>query len=92
MDGVVVITGVNLPPVVTNDSYHITERETASDPSLNVAAPGLLSNDSDPQFLPLTANLYGTGPRMAEVTVNVDGSFSYTPIPDSWAPTVSATR
>src|SRR5439155_24243478 len=38
----IIITGVNDAPVAVNDSY-----TTAEDTTLNVAAPGVLINDSD---------------------------------------------
>jgi hypothetical protein len=78
VDGVITITGTNLPPVVTNDSYGVTERSFASDPALTVAAPGLLTNDSDPQGLPLTTSLLSSTAH-GSVSLNSDGSFSYMP-------------
>ena len=56
-DGIVTITGVNLPPVAANYAYSITSQAVAGDPGLTVAAPGVLANDSDPQSYPLTAAL-----------------------------------
>ena len=78
LDGIVTITGINLPPVASNDSYSITERAYASDPSLVVGAgSGVLANDTDPQGIPLTASLV-SGPAPGSLTVNSDGSFIYT--------------
>jgi hypothetical protein len=78
VDGVITITGTNLPPVAQNDTYSITERAFSSDPALSVAAPGVLANDSDPQGFTMTASLL-TGTSHGSVTVNSDGSFTYTP-------------
>lgn len=65
----------NLPPAAAADGY-----ETDEDTLLEVAVPGVLGNDSDPDLDPLTAALesdvsHGT------LTLNPDGSFSY--LPDS---------
>jgi VCBS repeat-containing protein len=46
--------------------------------TLTVPAPGLLANDSDPDGDPLAATLQ-TGSTNGLVTVNADGSFTYTP-------------
>ncbi len=59
-----------------NDTY-----STAEETALNVTAPGVLSNDSDPDGDPLTAVLV-SGPANGSLTLNPDGSFSYTPNPD----------
>jgi N-acetylneuraminic acid mutarotase len=63
----------NSAPIAADDSYTVGQDQT-----LIVAAPGLLANDSDPDGDPLTAALL-TGPAHGSVTVNADGSFSYTP-------------
>ena len=64
---------VNQPPVAVNDSY-----STTKDKALNVATPGLLANDSDPDgdILNVIAN---SSPANGTVTVAADGSFTYTP-------------
>jgi VCBS repeat-containing protein len=64
---------INLPPVAAIDSY-----STGVNTPLNQAAPGVLSNDSDPEGAPLTAQLV-SGPAHGSLMLNVDGSFSYTP-------------
>src|SRR5207237_1272617 len=56
-DGTISITDANMPPAAVNDAYSITEREVAADPALNIAAPGVLANDSSPQSDPLTSSL-----------------------------------
>ena len=48
---------------------------------LTVPAPGVLGNDSDPDGDPLTAVLV-TGPSHGSLTLNANGSFSYTPAAD----------
>ncbi|MBX3407743.1 MAG: tandem-95 repeat protein [Phycisphaeraceae bacterium] len=68
------VLAVNDPPSAENDEYTINE-----DTTLNVGAPGVLSNDTDPNGDDLTAVLE-TGPAHAQAfTFNADGSFTYTP-------------
>jgi VCBS repeat-containing protein len=64
---------VNAPRVAVDDSY-----TTDEDVTLTVPAPGVLGNDSDPDGDALTAVL-GTGPTNGTLTLNGDGSFTYTP-------------
>ena len=59
--------------MATNDTYTTPENTT-----LTVTAPGLLANDSDPSGKPLTAALVA-GPANGTLTLNPNGSFSYTP-------------
>ncbi|MEK7872237.1 MAG: Ig-like domain-containing protein, partial [Chloroflexota bacterium] len=66
-------TKVNNPPVANNDSY-----STPEDTFLNVAAPGVLTNDTDPDSDPLTAVLVA-GPINGTLALNANGSFLYTP-------------
>jgi VCBS repeat-containing protein len=63
----------NVPPAAADDAY-----TTDEDVTLNVAAPGVLGNDSDADGDPLTAALQ-SGPANGTLTLNGDGSFSYTP-------------
>jgi VCBS repeat-containing protein len=63
----------NQPPVANDDGY-----TTDEDVVLNIAAPGVLGNDSDPESDPLTAVLE-TGPANGTLTLDADGSFDYTP-------------
>src|SRR5205823_4787533 len=69
----ITVTAVNDPPVAANDSYAATE-----DTVLTIAAPGVLANDSDVDGDPLTA-LIVVGPGHGAVTLNANGSFTYTP-------------
>jgi hypothetical protein len=65
----------NNPPVAPDDAY-----STDQDTPLNVAAPGVLANDSDADGDPLTAVLI-TDVSNGALTLNSDGSFSYDPDP-----------
>jgi VCBS repeat-containing protein len=69
-------TVTNQAPAAAGDAF-----STAEDTVLTVAAPGVLGNDADPDGDPLTAALV-TGPSHGTLTLNVDGSFSYTPAAD----------
>lgn len=60
-------------PVANGDSYEVDE-----DQSLNVAAPGVLDNDTDADGDALTAVL-DAGPSSGDLTLNADGSFTYIP-------------
>jgi VCBS repeat-containing protein len=64
---------VNDAPVAANDSY-----STDQDTELVVEAPGVLGNDTDVEGDDLTAVLE-SGPSNGSLTLNADGSFSYTP-------------
>ena len=84
----ITIIAVNDAPVATNDSYSTNE-----DTPLTVAAPGLLANDTDVDSAVLTASKV-TNPTHGTVTVNSNGSFTYTPAanyngPDSFTYRVS---
>ncbi len=66
--------GGNTPPTANDDSYSATTDET-----LNVSAPGVLENDTDDgQIQALTATNLDTALTSGSVTLNEDGSFSYT--------------
>jgi VCBS repeat-containing protein len=67
------ITAVNDAPVAAADSY-----DANHDATLSVAAKGVLANDSDVDGNTLTAALL-EGPAHGSLTLNADGSFSYTP-------------
>ncbi len=67
----IVVNGI---PVAGADTYN----NAVEDTPYNVAAPGLLVNDSDPENSPLTATKV-TNPTHGSVTVNANGSFQYLP-------------
>ncbi len=61
------------PATAADDDY-----STDEDTPLTVDAPGVLDNDTDAHGNTLTATAV-SGPANGEVTVNGDGSFTYTP-------------
>ncbi len=63
----------NNPPTANNDSANTNE-----DTPLNVGAPGVLGNDTDPEGDPLSAILVSS-PSNGSLTLNSNGSFTYTP-------------
>jgi VCBS repeat-containing protein len=69
----ITVNSVNDAPVADADSYG-----TSEDTLLEVAAPGVLSNDSDVDGGSLTAVLV-TGPSHGTLNLNSNGSFTYTP-------------
>jgi ELWxxDGT repeat protein/VCBS repeat-containing protein len=72
----ITITTVNDPPAAVND---LTGFSTSRGQALNVPASGVLANDTDPENDPLTAiagSFTGTG---GTLSLNADGSFTYTP-------------
>jgi VCBS repeat-containing protein len=64
---------VNDPPTAIADSYDVQEGTM-----LDVVAPGILSNDTDPEDDPLTAIKVDDVSNGA-LTFSADGSFTYTP-------------
>jgi VCBS repeat-containing protein len=69
----ITVTAVNDAPTVAADTY-----TTDEDTILTVAAPGVLANDTDPDGDTLTAAL-ASQPSHGTLTLNLDGSFTYTP-------------
>ena len=70
----ITVTPRNLPPVSAADAVLGGRgREPVGRP-----APGVLGNDTDPEGLPLTARLV-SGPAHGTLTLNPNGSFTYTP-------------
>ncbi len=73
-------------PVAVNDAY-----DTPINVVLNVAAPGVLTNDTAPIGVSLTAELVtDIPPAQGALTFNADGSLSYTPLV-GWTGTTSFT-
>ncbi len=69
------VLAVNDAPVALDDYYQINVNG-----SLNVMAPGVLSNDSDPDLDSLTViTTPETEPAHGQLTLAADGSFSYQP-------------
>ena len=68
----IAVAAVNDAPVATDDSYGTNEDGHAG------IAPGVLTNDTDVDGDALTAGL-ASGPAHGTLTLNGDGSFSYTP-------------
>src|SRR5207247_1012362 len=67
------VRAVNDAPLANADSY-----ATDEDTPLTVAAPGVLANDTDVEGSTLSAVLV-SGPSHGTLTLNSDGSFTYTP-------------
>ena len=67
------LTNVNEAPTAGNDGPFVVTRGT----TLTVSAPGVLANDTDVDSPTLTAILV-SGPTNGTLTLNPDGSFSYT--------------
>ena len=79
----IAVAGVNDPPTAVDDTGTTNE-----DTPLNVAAPGVLANDTDvdPGDTKTVVALNGTGtltqalPSGASVTINANGSYTYNPL------------
>ncbi len=72
----VTVNSVEDAPVGANDSY-----STAEDTAFTIPAPGVLGNDTDGDKDPLTVTV-GAAPAHGGLTLNSDGSFTYTPAKD----------
>jgi hypothetical protein len=68
-------TPANRVPVAVADSYNVSSFGTRT---LQVLAPGVLGNDSDPDGSALQTLLVDS-PRSGQLTLNANGSFTYTP-------------
>jgi Bacterial cadherin-like domain/RTX calcium-binding nonapeptide repeat (4 copies) len=72
----------NTPPVANDDTYSVPScRSSQKKGILNVAAPGVLDNDSDADGNTLSASVDSPPTRGGHLTLNADGSFTYE-IPD----------
>ena len=69
----ITVSAVNDAPAAVNDSYNASE-----DTALTIAAPGVLGNDTDVEGGALSASLV-SGPAHGTLSLNGDGSFTYTP-------------
>jgi VCBS repeat-containing protein len=69
----ILVSAVNDTPTAVEDHYGMNE-----DGTLAIAASGLLANDLDNDSTSLTALLVGR-PSNGNVTLSLDGSFSYSP-------------
>ncbi len=76
----------NAPPTANPDAY-----STDEDVILNVAAPGVLLNDTDDQTPALTAILE-SGPAVGSLDLSANGGFSYTPPSDYSGPVTFSYR
>ncbi|MDG1891876.1 MAG: Ig-like domain-containing protein, partial [Verrucomicrobiota bacterium] len=68
------IVVINLPPVANNDSYSVNE-----DGVLSVVAPGVMSNDVDPDGDGIQVDLLLVAPTQGVGVINNDGSITYIP-------------
>ncbi|MBN2255472.1 MAG: tandem-95 repeat protein, partial [Deltaproteobacteria bacterium] len=68
-----VVPSGNTSPMAVNDEYNVIAGAT-----LTVGAPGILSNDIDPDGDPLSTILVSTVSH-GQLTLSADGSFSYIP-------------
>jgi hypothetical protein len=68
-------SGASAPPVGVDDAFEVRENTT-----LDVAAPGLVANDSDPDAEPISVALI-TATSHGDVVAKQVGSFRYTPDP-----------
>lgn len=78
----IAVVSVNHPPLAVNDAYTMIRGG-----SLNVAAPGVLGNDSDPDAGNVLSAVLVTPPYAGGLALNANGSFTYQP-----AVTFSGTR
>jgi len=69
----ITITPVNDAPTAAADSF-----STVNTSQLSITAPGLLSNDTDPEGTALTA-VVATQPTKGTLTLSANGSFTYQP-------------
>jgi VCBS repeat-containing protein len=73
----ITVNPVNDPPVAQADAYNTP----GGDQALTVPAPGVLSNDSDPDTGATLTAQGASQPSQGGVILSPDGSFTYTPNP-----------
>ncbi len=76
-DGAVTITAIDMV-TASPSTYSITTRINSGDPTLTVAAPGVLANDTTTTGNPLTATLI-TNAQDGTVSLSPNGAFTYVP-------------
>jgi VCBS repeat-containing protein len=72
----ITVSAVNDAPTAASDAY-----STGEDTALTVDAPGVLANDNDPDGDRLHT-VVGSAPSHGTLTLDADGSFTYTPAAD----------
>lgn len=77
----ITVNPTNYSPIVVDETYYGVKNQ----PLTRDATKGVLVNDSDPNFDPLTATYKpaSLSPNQGELVLNPDGSFTYNPKPDS---------
>jgi len=70
----ITVLSINDPPVAVDDAF-----ATPEDTQLVIAAPGVLANDTDPDGPMPVAALLTVSPASGTLSLNLDGSFTYTP-------------
>jgi hypothetical protein len=76
----ITVQPVNDAPTAVGDSFQFVWNQT-----LNIAGPGVLANDADPDGDDLTA-IVATAPVRGHLTLAANGGFSYTPTAGSPCP------
>ncbi|MDT8896990.1 Ig-like domain-containing protein [Thermanaerothrix sp. 4228-RoL] len=76
----ITINNLNDPPLALDDSYTIAE-----DTLLNIPAPGILSNDTDPEGRSLSASKV-SDPTHGSLILNSNGEFTYSPASNYYGP------
>lgn len=87
-DVIVATYQVNQPPIANDDSYEMDERsalDAETNATLEVPAPGVLDNDSDPDGDSLSVVSFDSASAMGgAVAMESNGSFAFTPGAYDW--------